>query len=139
MKSLIKALVVIGAILVTTNAINGQSITFLEENKEAICYFVGEISLPATTAASFAICLNSGTSEACSMSMAALNCASDPACSKVVSRLTRIGCNYTVEKTGESLRFIGEATYEGVENLKATFDSLDSIEGVRWIQKKLTF
>lgn len=109
-----------------------------KSQSEAVCEFVGEIALPAATAASFYTCMQTGTPAACKIGYAMLQCQEDPACSGVVAKFTEAGCNYLVKKVGDVYRITAKAVPAKAEELRKTYQALNTIEGMRWLQRYLS-
>lgn len=110
---------------------------FLSDHSDELCYFVGEMTLPTISTTAFAICLE-GVPAACSFGYSALECASDPACSGVVSEFTSHGCTYTLRKVGDTLVFMGKAYRDKADTLKKTYESLNTVAGMRWLMRQLS-
>ncbi|MEM9894928.1 MAG: hypothetical protein AAF789_01045 [Bacteroidota bacterium] len=102
------------------------------------CKFIGEISLISVESGAFLACSKSGNSAACTIAVAAHNCGQNPACDGLVKELVENGCKYTVEVIGPKLRITGKSAVDGLEELKQTFNSLNTVEGVTWIENVFT-
>ncbi|WP_020569940.1 hypothetical protein [Neolewinella persica] len=101
------------------------------------CKFVGEISIISVEKGAFLVCTKSANPAACSIAFAAHNCGDNPACEGIVKDLVEKGCKYTVEVVGNKIKIIGKSTEENVYELKRTWEALNSVEGILWIEKKL--
>ncbi|MBL4704253.1 MAG: hypothetical protein JKY54_07015 [Flavobacteriales bacterium] len=84
------------------------------------------------------VCSTSANPAACSIALAADACGSDPACSGIVSHFVKQGCDYTVEVVGDVIRIVGKATKENIDELEKTYDALNTVEGILWIQDILS-
>ena len=102
------------------------------------CRFVAQISLTAVERGAFLACTRSANPAACSIALAAHSCGKDPACSGVVKHFVNKGCSYTVKVVGNSLSIIGTAAKEQYQELKGTYDALNSVQGIQWIQRIMT-
>jgi hypothetical protein len=102
------------------------------------CTIIAEISLTAVERGAFLVCTRSANPAACTIALAADACGSDPACSGFVSHFVEKGCNYTIEVVGDNLKIIGKATKENIEELSKTYDAINSVEGIIWLQNILS-
>lgn len=101
------------------------------------CKFVGEISLVSVSAGAFWTCTYTGNPASCSIALAAHTCGKDPACNGVVKTLVEKGCKYTVEVVDDKIKIVGEATKEKMFDLQSTWEYLNRVEGIVWLQKLL--
>lgn len=138
MISFFKAITLLVALMTTVSVTAQQAIDdFLSDHSEEICYFVGEMALPAISTTAFAVCLE-GVPAACTLGYSAMECASDPACSWVVSEFTSRGCTYALRKVGDTLVFMGKASRDHADSLKKTYESLNTVAGMRWLMRRLS-
>lgn len=98
------------------------------------CEFIGEISIDVAARGAFLACTRSANPAACTIAIAANSCAQDPACSGVVKKITEDGCNYTVKVVGAKMKIYGKALKSDMNELKRTYDALNSVDGIRWIE-----
>ncbi|BDS15693.1 hypothetical protein [Aureispira anguillae] len=104
---------------------------------QTACEFIGEISIDAVERGAFLACSKSGNPAACSIALAAHACGQDPACSGLVKHFTQKGCEYTVKVVGSKLKLYGKASKEKIEELKETYDVLNTVSGIKWLENRL--
>jgi len=102
------------------------------------CQFIAEISLVSVEKGAFLACTKSANPAACSIAIAAHNCGQDPACDGVVKKFVEDGCNYTVEVVGDKLKIYGKASKEKLFEMQQTYEVLNSVQGIYWLEKVLS-
>lgn len=102
------------------------------------CMFIGELTLPAIQAGSLSACLISANPAACWLANTATMCMEQDACSGVISNVSASGCEYTVEKVGETIRLTGNAAKGFEYEVEETFRHLNSVNGMHWLRRSLT-
>ncbi|MFD0862607.1 hypothetical protein ACFQ1M_10370 [Sungkyunkwania multivorans] len=112
--------------------------TSLSFAQDEACKIVGEISLPAVEAGAFFGCMSSANALACKVAFAAHNCGQDIACSGVVATIVEEGCKFTIRKTGQTIEIIGTAAKENAEELRQTYNALNTVEGMTWLMLYLS-
>jgi hypothetical protein len=101
------------------------------------CKFIAEISIISVEKGAFLLCMNSGNPAACTVAFAAHNCGQNPSCEGIVKEFTEKGCSYTVKVVGEKIKIIGKSSFDKIEELNKTWKSLNSVEGIIWLQNTL--
>lgn len=101
------------------------------------CSFVAEIALISVEKGAFFACTKSANPAACTIAITAHNCGQDPACDGVVKKFVENGCNYIVEVVGGKIKIIGEASKEKMFELEKTYEALNTVQGIYWLQKVL--
>jgi hypothetical protein len=66
----------------------------------------------------------------------AMACASDPACSEVTATVVEYGCQYSIRKSKESITVTITATADFIEDLRKAYASLNTVEGIIWLQRQ---
>ena len=105
--------------------------------KAQTCKFIAEISIFSVESGAFLACTRSGNPAACSIAIAAHNCGQNPACDGVVKHFVEKGCDYTIEVIDSKLKIVGKAASEKMFELQKTWEALNSVEGIIWIQRVL--
>ena len=111
--------------------------TAMGQNSET-CQFIAEISVVTVEKGAFLACTKSANPAACTIAIAAHNCGQDPACDGVVKHFVEKGCDYTVKVVGEKIQIIGKASKEKMFELQNTYNALNSVEGILWLQRVLS-
>lgn len=101
------------------------------------CQFIAEISIVSVEKGAFLACTKSGNPAACTIALAAHNCGQDPACDGLIKKFVEDGCNYTVEVVGNKIKIIGTASKEKIFEMQKTYEALNTVEGIYWLQKVL--
>jgi len=125
-----KKLIIVLSILMSTSS-------FVFSQKNETCQFIGEISIHAVASGAFWTCTYTGNPASCSIAIAAHNCGGTPACKGIVKKIVETGCTYTVEVVGDKLKIIGKASKEKIFELQETYEFLNTVEGINWIQRVL--
>ena len=115
------------------NIITSQNCSSVKSEND-VCYFIGQISMNAVSAGAFYTCFQTGTPAACTIGYAILDCQRTKACDGVIKKVTSKGCSYIVKRVGDAYEIAGEATKEKLSELKKTYDSLNSVEGMFWLK-----
>jgi len=102
------------------------------------CQFVAEISIVSVEKGAFLVCINSANPAACTIAIAAHNCGQDPACDGVVKKFVEDGCNFTVKVVGDKLKIYGKASKDKLFEMQKTYEALNSVQGINWLQKVLS-
>ena len=102
------------------------------------CQFIAEISIISTERGAFLACTTSGNPAACTIALAAHNCGQDPSCDGVVKKFVEDGCNFTVEVIGEKLKITGKASKAKIFEMQKTYEALNTVEGINWLQQVMT-
>ena len=105
---------------------------------QTTCKVIGEISIEAVKRGAFVACTRSANPTACSIAFAADACGDDPACSDVVKTITENGCTWTVKVVGKKLRIYGKASISKLNEMKRTYNALNTVQGIRWLQNSLS-
>lgn len=102
------------------------------------CQFIGEISLVSVEAGAFWTCTYTGNPASCSIALAAHNCGQNPACEGVVKSFVEEGCTYTVEVVDDKIKIMGKASKEKMFELQRTWEFLNTVQGINWLQRVLS-
>lgn len=106
--------------------------------QESACYLTGQLSTTAIAGGALATCSVTGNPVTCAVAGRMLICAGDPACDGVVATLTEAGCNYSVTKSYEVINFTIKTTIENADKLRHTYDQLNTVEGIIWLERYLS-
>lgn len=105
---------------------------------QSSCDIIGEISIESVQRGAFLVCSRSANPTACSIALAADACGKDPACSGIVKTLVKNGCTWTVKVVGDKMRIIGKASSDKIYEMKRTYNALNSVQGIYWLQNTLS-
>ncbi len=61
----------------------------------------------------------------------------DVATKGVAKKGVVMGCEFTVEVIGPQIKFTVQAASEQLDDMKKTYDALNTVEGMMWLIKKL--
>ena len=106
-------------------------------SQSEVCQFIGEISLVSVEAGAFYTCTYTGNPASCSIALAAHNCGQILACEGVVKNFVEKGCEYSVEIIGDKVKIVGKASKEKMFELQETWEYLNTVQGIIWLQKVL--
>lgn len=104
---------------------------------QTTCEIIGEISIDVVERGAFIACTRSANPAACSIALAADACGSDPACSGIVKKFTEDGCKWTVKVVGKKIKIYVKAAASKLDEMKSTYDALNSVKGIRWIEDSM--
>ena len=104
---------------------------------QTTCEVIGEISISVVERGAFIACTRSANPAACSIALAADACGSDPACSGLVKKFTKAGCTWTVKVVGKKIKIYGKAAASKLDEMKSTYDALNTVDGIRWIENSM--
>lgn len=113
-------------------------VNYLSFSQSETCQFVAEISLVSVEKGAFFACTKSANPAACSIAIAAHNCGQDPACDGIVKKFIEDGCNFTVELVNDKIKIIGTASKEKIFEMQKTYEALNSVQGINWLQRVMS-
>ncbi len=102
------------------------------------CKIVGELALPIIETSGLTACMVSVNPLVCEVSIAVHACSQDPACNGVVATIIENGCVFIVEKTDDAIKVIGTSAKDNASQMRQVYESLNTIEGMRWLMQRLS-
>lgn len=124
-----KSILILLSLILMTNLSYSQSET---------CQFIAEISIVSVEKGAFLVCTKSANPAACTIALAAHNCGQDPFCDGVVKTFVENGCTYTIEKVNKKIKIVAKASKEKMLELQKTYEAINSVNGILWLQKVLS-
>ena len=97
------------------------------------CKLVAELSVEAVKAGALAACMKNPHPVVCSVAAAG----QDAATSGLAKEGVAAGCTWTVKKAGPKIRLTIESAKKSADEMERVYRALNTVEGIRWLQKVL--
>ncbi len=97
------------------------------------CVLAAEISVELVCQGAMAGCVTTGNPVACKV---AIGCEA-VAAKELAKTGTAEGCTFVVEKVGPKVKIWVRSANSKLDEMKKTYDSLNTVKGIHWLEKQL--
>ncbi len=127
MKTMLRAAIIIAAL-----ALLAQS----PANAGEGCVLVAEVTVEATKAGVWLVCVRTGNPVACKIAEAATAVGQSDAGDRLAKHGVQLACEWSVSRVGDVIAVFVKSNKEQAKEMKDTGDSLKRVQGLKLLEQK---